>query len=101
MFDISAKETEATNTPVENLQTVYGKVTKKFTNAINVTVNGGNVVNYTLGENVKVYEVDTTLPKNKVRVAEIKDIQSFDDEENNRVFLKLYKDVVEEVVIVK
>ncbi len=101
LFDISAKETEATNTPVENLQTVYGKVTKKFTNAINVTVNGGNVVNYTLGENVKVYEVDTTLPKNKVRVAEIKDIQSFDDEENNRVFLKLYKDVVEEVVIVK
>lgn len=101
LLDIQTKETEAINTPVENLQTVYGKVTKKFTDAINVSVNDGGVVNYTLDKSVKVYEVDTTLPKNNVKVAEIADIQKFDEDENNRVFIKLYKDVVQEVVIVK
>ena len=101
LLDIQTKETEATNTPVENLETVYGKVTKKFTDAINVSVNGGSVVNYTLDKNIKVYEVNTALSKNKVKVAEIADIQKFDEDENNRVFIKLYKDVVQEVVIVK
>lgn len=101
LFDIDAKSTEGTAEPADNLKTVYGKVIKKFTNSINVTVNGGETVNYSLSDSVKVYKVDTTLSKNKVSVAETGDIQVFDAEENNRVFIKLYKDEVQEVVIVQ
>lgn len=101
LMDIQNKDTESLAEPVENLKTVYGKVTKKFTNTINVTVNDGGVVNYELPENVKVYEVDTTISKNNINTASVKDIQNYDADDNNRVFIKLYKDVVQEVVIIK
>lgn len=101
LFDINEKTQETENQVVENLKTVYGKVTKKFANSINVTVSGGEVMNLQLPKDVMVYSVDTTLTKNKVSVAEIGDIQSFDEDEGNRVFVKIYKDVVKEVVIVK
>ena len=101
LMSISDKRTEKTEKPAENLEIVYGKVTKKFSSSINVTVNDGDTLNFTLGEDVKVYSVDTTVSKNKVTLAEINDIQSFDEEEGNRVFIKLYKDVVQEVVIIK
>ena len=101
LMDIQNKDTESSAEPVENLKTVYGKVTKKFTNTINVTVNDGGIVNYELPENVKVYEVDTTISKNNINTASVKDIQNYDADDNNRVFIKLYKDVVQEVVIIK
>lgn len=101
LLDIASKDTEAKNEPVENLVTIYGKVTKKFTDSINVTVNDGSAVNYSLNDDIKVYSVDTTKSKNNVTKAQISDIQSFDSDENNRIFLKLYKDVVQEAVIIK
>lgn len=101
LFDIDEKGTEAETEVVENLKTVYGKVTKKFSGSINVTVNDGSVMNLQLPKDVTVYSVDTTLTKNKVSVAEIGDIQAYDEDEGNRVFVKIYKDVVQEVVIVK
>ena len=101
LFDISTKATEGTATPAEHLETVYGKVTKKFTDSINVTVNGGSTVNYSLSKDVRVYKVDTTLSINQISVAETGDIQVFDETENNRVFIKIYKDVVQEVVIIQ
>ena len=101
LFDVDTKNTEASANPAEHLNTVYGKVTKKFTNSINVTVNGGSAVNYELSEDVKVYKVDTTVSKNNITVAETSDIQVFDEEENNRVFIKLYKDEVQEIVIIQ
>ena len=101
LFDIDDKTTEAETEVVENLKTVYGKVTKKFASSINVTVNGGSTMNFHLSKDVQVYSVDTTLAKNKVTVAEIGDIQAFDEDEGNRVFVKIYKDVVQEIVIVK
>lgn len=101
LFDIDAKATEAEVEVVENLKTVYGKVTKKFANSMNVTVNGGDVMNFQLLGDVVVYSVDTTLSKNNVSVAEAGDIQAYDEDEGNRVFVKIYKDVVQEVVIIK
>lgn len=101
LMDIASKDSEAISEPVENLVTVYGKVTKKFSDSINVTVNGSSEVNYALNEDVKVYSVDTTKSKNNVLTASISDIQSFDEDENNRVFLKIYKDNVAEAVIIK
>lgn len=101
LFDIDTKGTEAETEVVENLKVVYGKVTKKFSNSMNVTVNDGGVMNFQLGNDVTVYSVDTTLTKNNVTVAEAGDIQAYDEDEGNRVFVKIYKDVVQEVVIIK
>ena len=101
LLDISAKGTEAVNEPAEDLKTVYGKVTKKFTDSINVTVNDGSVTNYTIPSDAKVYSVDTTISKNNIEVVTRGDIQNYDAEEGNRIFLKLYKGVVTEAVIVK
>lgn len=101
LMDISSKNIEATAIPAENLKTVYGKVTKKFSDSINVTVNGAGAVNYELKDDINVYLVDTAAAKNKVTKAGVADIQNFDEDENNRIFLKLYKDEVKEAVIIK
>lgn len=101
LLDVNKKNEEATAEPAKDLKTVYGKVTKKFSNTINVTVNGGSVVNYAIPEDVIVYEVDTTVSKNNVNKASVSDIQSYDEDENNRIFIKIYKDVITELVIVK
>lgn len=101
LMSIADKNKEGTTKPAENLETVYGKVVRKFATSINVTVNDGQVVNYKLPEDINVYSVDTTISKNQVTVAEAGDIQNFDAEEGNRVFIKIYKDVVSEIVIIK
>jgi hypothetical protein len=101
LFDISTKEAEGKTEVAENLTTVYGKVTKKFTDSINVSINGGASENYQLPSEINVYSVDTTLVRNNVSVVTAGDIQSYDEDEGNRVFIKIYKDVVTEVVIVK
>ncbi|MDD6214377.1 MAG: S-layer homology domain-containing protein [Firmicutes bacterium] len=101
LFDINDKAKEFETQVVENLKTVYGKVTRKFSNSMNVTVNDGSVMNLQLSGDVVVYSVDTTLSKNNVSVVTTGDIQKYDDDEGNRVFVKIYKDVVQEVVIIK
>jgi len=101
LFDVNSKDTEVETSPVDNLKTVYGKVTKKFADSINVSVNDNDVVNYALSEDVIVYSLDTSKSRNNIEVSDIGDIQKFNEDENNRVFIKLYKDVVTEVVIIK
>ncbi len=101
LLDVSAKETEKEETPVEYLDIVYGKVTKKFADSVNVSVNGGDGKNFSLPKDVIVYCVDTTISKNNVTVGTTGDIQAYDEDENNRVFIKIYKDVVQEVVVIK
>ena len=101
LLDIDTKGIEKQEEPVEHLEIIYGKVAKKFTNSLNVTVDGGSVQNIQLPEDVTVYSVDTTKTKNNVTVATRGDIQVYDEDEGNRVFIKIYKDVVQEVVIIK
>ncbi len=101
LFDASEKDTEFTREPADELVTVYGKVTKKFASSINVSVNDGAAANYELNDEVTVYTVDTEKSKNNIEVSTAGDIQAFDEDENNRVFLKIYEDVVREVVIIK
>lgn len=101
LLDIETKATEKAEEPAENLAIIYGKVTKKFSSSINVTVNDGETLNFKISDDVLVYSVDTQVSKNQVTLAEINDIQSFDETEQNRVFIKLYKDMVQEIVIVK
>ncbi len=100
LFEIDNKATEAKTTVSEDLMTVYGKVTKKFTNSINVTVNGGTVENYsTVG--AKVYEVNSSKTTNPIKVAEAGDITQYDELDVSRVFIRIYKDEVKEIVIVR
>lgn len=100
LFEIDDKATESKTEIAEDLVTVYGKVVKKFTNSINVTVNGGAVENYST-EGAKVYEVNTEKMTNPVRVAEAGDITQFDELDVSRVFLRIYKDEVKEIIIVR
>jgi len=101
LFDISAKTTEFNEKPVEDLEILYGKVNKKFAGSINVTVNDGSVRNVQLPSDVVVYSVDSTKTKNNVTVATTGDIQAYDADEGNRVFIRFYDDIVKEVVIIK
>lgn len=101
LLDASEKNTEFSANPYEKLETIYGKVTKKFTNSLNVTVNNGKTANYTTDENTIVYISDTSKSKNSITVGDFNDIHEFDSDENNRVFIKIYDDAVSEIVIVK
>lgn len=101
LFDSENPKEEFVKSPAEDLETVYGKVTKKFSASVNVSVNGESEVNYFVPENTVVYKVDTALSKNNVSVAKISDIQVFDSDDESRVFIKLYKNAVKEIVIVE
>ena len=101
LFNIDEKGTEKETEVVENLKTVYGRVTKKFADSMNVRVNDGTIMNFELPSDINVYSVDTSLVRNNVSVVTTGDIQSYDEDEENRVFVKIYKDVVTEVVIIK
>lgn len=101
LFDVDTKGTEKNETPVEDLEILYGKVTKKFANSINVTVNGGSVRNVVLPSGVVVYTVDTTKTKNQISVGTTGDIQAYDEDEGNRVFIRIQDEVVKEVVVIK
>jgi len=100
LFEAEDKDTEFTTTIDEDLVLVYGKVTKKFANSINVQVNDGTVANYGL-EGVTVYELDTEKTKNAIRVVDANEITQYDESDPSRVFIRIYKDAVGEIVIVK
>lgn len=102
LMDISTKDTEGFTTPVENLNTVYGKITKTFADSINVSVNGADETNYKISDEIKIYSVNTKLSgSNKVQSATKDDLAVFDSFDNNRIFLKLYKGIVQEAVIIR
>ena len=82
------------------LRIVYGQVDKKFANSINVSVNGSNPENFVI-DGAKVISVDTSKSSNVVSLATAGDIQRYDALSPRLVFLRIYKDEVKEVVIVK
>lgn len=100
LFEAVNKGTEAKTEVGEDLITVYGKVVKKFANSINVTVNGGAVENYSTS-GAQVYEFNSEKTTNPIRVAEAGDITQYDELDVSRVFIRIYKDTVKEIVIVR
>ncbi|MBR6729318.1 MAG: S-layer homology domain-containing protein [Clostridia bacterium] len=100
LFEAKDKATEFTKTIDEDLTLVYGKVTKKFASSINVQVNEGAIANYAL-EGATVYELDTAKTNNAIKVVDANEITQYDDLDPSRVFIRIYKDVVEEIVIVR
>lgn len=80
---------------------VYGKVVKKFSDSINVTVNGATAQNYST-TNATVLKLDTNKTTNKVSVTDAGEISKWEDGANEeRVFIRIYKDEIKEIVIVK
>lgn len=100
LFEAKNKATEATQTIEEDLVTVYGKVVKKFANSINVSVNDGEVSNYNIN-GVRVYEFNSNKTTNPIKVVEPGDIPQYDELDESRVFIRIYKDEVKEIVIVR
>ncbi len=100
LFDIADKTTEKETNHSDKMTTVYGKVTKKFSNSFNLKVADGTEHNYTIGDAV-VYRVDTTKTTKQVTVGDSSDISKFDEANNERVFVRIYDNVVKEIVVVK
>ena len=100
IFDIDTKETEAENKISDKMSTFYGKVLKKFSGSFNMQVGSGEVRNFSIGD-ATVYTVDTTLSRNQIKVGDAGDIQKYDDLDPSRVFVRVYEDVVKEVIIIK
>jgi len=99
LFNASAKTTEFKNKLSDNLTTIYGKITKKFSDSVNIQVSGGQTENYST-ENVTVYVYDSSRSKAKVSVGDSADL-SVHANDGSRVFVRIYKDEVKEMVIVK
>ena len=99
LFDSSKKTEEFDTEVMPNLRTVYGRAVKKFTNSVNVEVNG-TVSNFSTA-NAVVYLYDSTKSRNNISVVSAADIDIYEPGNEARVFLKLYKDTVQGIVIVK
>ena len=77
----------------------YGRAVKKFSNSVNIDVNG-EVKNYSTTD-ATVYSFNSSKKNNKVTVVSPADIEIYEAGNEVRVFLKLYKDAVTEIVIVR
>ena len=75
---------------------VFGKITKKFANSINVSVNDGQANNYSLN-GVTVYNYENE----RVSIVTAADLQRYDSENPSKVFIRLYDGVVKEIIIIK
>lgn len=99
LFNIKNKANDAMAEVTEDLTTVYGKVTKKFSGSINMTVNG-TIQNFATGD-ATVYMYDSTRNKPRIEVVSAADIEIFEEGNEARLFVKVYEDAVQEMVIIK
>lgn len=100
LFDISKKDTEFTKDITDDLTVIYGKVSEKFSSSMNITVNDENEQNISFGS-AKMYLVDASKSNRIVVSATSGDIQKYDDADPYKVFVKSYKGVVSEIIIIK
>lgn len=100
LMNVSEKTTEFSKDLDSDTTIVYGKVDKKFSGSMNVSVNGANTANYATG-GATVYSYDSSKVDSEISVVTPDDIQKYDEADAKRVFLKIYKDEVKEIVIVK
>ena len=100
LFDIDGKATEAKTEHSDRLTTLYGKVTKKFANSINVTVNGAAEENFNIAD-ATVYNYDSTKNSNNITVVTPGDVQRFESANPRLVFMRIYDHEVKEIVIIR
>lgn len=99
LFDSAAKNTEFSTDITNDLTVVYGRVTKKFSGSVNVSVNG-DIRNYATGDAV-VYLYDSSRTNNNIQVVSAADIEIYEEGNEARLFLRIYNDQVQEMVIVR
>jgi len=99
LFDVSKKDEEFKNSLSDDHMVLYGKISKKFSDSVNVQINGGKAENYAVSD-AKVYVYDTKVSKNKLTVGDASDLDVYDNN-GSRVFVRTYKDKVKEFVVVK
>lgn len=100
LFDTSKAETEFSAKLSDDHSIVYGKVTKKFASSFNLSADGGTSKNYAIGD-ANIYVVDSESKKTPVSVGDSADIQKFDDEKPERVFVRMYKGEVVDIVVIR
>lgn len=84
-----------------DMETVLGKVTKKFATSINVTASNMTETNFDI-TNAKVYNYDfTKTVGSQVSVVDASQIQKYDSADARKVFIRIYKGEVKEIVIIK
>ena len=80
--------------------TIIGTVTKKFANSINIVANNMPETNLDISE-AKVYVYDASkTEKSQVKVADSSFITKYDDAKPEKVFVRMFKGVVTEIVII-
>ncbi len=99
LFDSAAKATEFSTDITNDLTVVYGRVLKKFSGSVNVSVNG-DIRNYATGD-ATVYLYDSTRTTGNIQVVSAADIEIFEEGNEARLFLRIYNDQVQEMVIVR
>jgi len=99
LFEAGKKEAEFKNNISDNLTTIYGKVTKKFADSVNVKSGDGQAENYST-KNALIYVYDSKLSKPKVSIGDFSDVDVFEND-GSRVFMKIFKHDVKEIVVVK
>ncbi len=99
LFDRDAKTTEFDKTEGTDLRLVYGKVTKKFADSVNLSVNG-TVRNFSTRD-AMVYEYNSQRKNNNITVVTSGDIEIYEEGNEVRLFVKIFEDKVSEMVIVR
>ncbi len=99
LFNAANKTTEFSKNVSTGLDTVYGRVTKKFSDSVNVSVNG-TVQNYSTRD-VMVYEYSSANKNNNVNVVTSGDIEVFEEGNEVRLFIKISEDKPTEMVIIR
>ena len=80
--------------------TIIGTVSKKFANSINITANNMPETNLDItGATVYVYDASKTS-RAQVKVADSSYITKFDEAKPEKVFVRMYKGVVTEIVVI-
>ena len=100
LFDIDDKATENKTEHSDRLTTLYGKVTKKFANSVNVTVNGADEENFNIA-GATVYNYDSTKNSGKISVVTPGDVQRYESANPRLVFMRIYDHEVKEIVIIR
>lgn len=100
LFDITTKETESSIQHSANLLTEYGRVTKTFSDSFNFRANDGAVKNYSVGD-ADIYIAENGRNGYKISNGNKSDIKKYDDADPERIFVRVYKDEVKEIVIIR
>ncbi len=99
LFDSEAIGTEFSTDISNDLTVVYGRVTRKFSDSVNLSVNG-SVRNYSTA-NTTVYEYNSQRNNNNINTVTAGDIEVYEEGNEVRLFVKIYDDTVQEMVIVR